>query len=94
LAKTCFQNVQKCVFLGVILQNFPGGMSPDSPKMVVPLALPVKLICDEIWPPFGNCLRSPLMKANCELWTYCRQFFSCSTFLYKFKSFRLQQGWK
>ena len=24
LSKTCFQNAQKCVFLGVILNNFPG----------------------------------------------------------------------
>jgi len=24
LSKTCFQNAQKCVFLGAILQTFPG----------------------------------------------------------------------
>jgi len=46
LSKTCFQNAQKCVFLGVILQNFPGGMRPDLPRIVVPSALPLKLICD------------------------------------------------
>jgi len=46
LSKTCFQNAQKCVFLGVILQNFPGGMTPDPHRMVVPSTLPLKLICD------------------------------------------------
>jgi len=46
LSKTCFQNAQRCVFLGVILQNFPGGMPPDPPRMVVSSALPLKLICD------------------------------------------------
>ena len=30
-----------CVFLGVILQNFPGGVTPDPSRMVV-----LKLICD------------------------------------------------
>jgi len=30
-----------CVFFGVILQNFSGGMLPDPPRMVV-----LKLICD------------------------------------------------
>jgi len=49
LCKTCFQNAQKCVFLGVILQNFPEGMSPDTPRMVVPLALSLKLICNVTW---------------------------------------------
>ena len=46
LSKTCFQNAQKCVCLGVILQNFPGGTPPDPPRMVVSSALPLKLICD------------------------------------------------
>jgi len=46
LSKTCFQNAQKWVLLGVILQNFPVGMIPDLPRMVVPSALPLKLICD------------------------------------------------
>ena len=32
--------------LGVILKNFPRGMPPDPPRMVVPSALPLKLICD------------------------------------------------
>ena len=41
LSKTCFQNAQKCVFLGVILQTFPRGMPPDPPRMVVPSALPL-----------------------------------------------------
>jgi len=62
LSKTCFQNAQKCVFLGVILQNFPRGMSPDAPRMVMPSALPLKLICDvtRFWrnlAPLGNFLR-------------------------------------
>ena len=62
MSKTCFQNAQKCVFLGVILQNFPRGMSPDAPRMVVPSALPLKLICDvtRFWrnlAPLGNFLR-------------------------------------
>ena len=46
LSKNCFQNAQKCVFLGVILQSFPRGMPPEPPRMVVPSALPLKLICD------------------------------------------------
>ena len=51
MSKTCFQNAQKCVFLGVILQNFPGGMPPYPPRIVVPSALPLKLICDvtRVW---------------------------------------------
>jgi len=65
LSKTCFQNAQKCVFLGVILQNFPGGLALDLPRMVVPSALLLKLICDvtRLWrnlPPLGNFLRTPL----------------------------------
>jgi len=49
--------------LGVILQNFPGGLSPDLPSMVVPSALPLKLICDvtRLWrifaPPEIFCVR-------------------------------------
>jgi len=41
--------------LGVILQNFPGGMPPDPPRMIVPLALPLKLICDitRLWRNFA-----------------------------------------
>ena len=46
LFETCFQNAQKCVFLGVILQNFPRGMHLDPPRMVVPSTLSLKLICD------------------------------------------------
>ena len=47
----------KCVFLGitciffvVILQNFAGGMPPDSPRMVI-----LKLICDvtQLWRNLG-----------------------------------------
>ena len=37
MSKTCFQNAQKCVFLGV---------TPGTPRMVVPSALPLKLICN------------------------------------------------
>ena len=48
----------KCVFLvvfriffGVILQNFPGGMLPDPPTIVVlKLICDVTLLCDETWP--------------------------------------------
>ena len=67
MSKTCFQNARKCVFLGVILQNFPGSMSPPPPRMVVPSALPLKLICDvtRLWrnlvSPLGNFLRTPLI---------------------------------
>ena len=49
-----------CVFFGVILQNFPGGMRLDPTRMVV-----LKLICDvtRLWQnlaPLGNFLRTPL----------------------------------
>jgi len=37
---------KNALFLGVILQNFPEGMPLDPPRMVVPSALPLKLICD------------------------------------------------
>jgi len=59
--------MQKCVVLGVILQNFPGGMPPDSPRMVIPSALPLKLIwwrhtiVTELYPPLGNFLPTPLL---------------------------------
>jgi len=43
LSKTCFQNAQKCIFFGEILQNFPGG---HACRMDVSSALPLKLICD------------------------------------------------
>jgi len=33
-------------YLGIMLQNFPGGMPPDPPIMVLPSVLPLKLICD------------------------------------------------
>ena len=51
MSKTLLPECTKCVFLSVILQNFPGGMPLDSPRMVVPSALPLNLICDETWPP-------------------------------------------
>jgi len=37
----CVFLVVICVFLGLILQNFPGGMPSDPPRMVG-----LKLICD------------------------------------------------
>ena len=48
------------VFLGVILQNLPGGMTAHPPRMVVR-----KLVCDvtQLWrnlPPLRNFLRTPL----------------------------------
>ena len=37
---------KKCVFLGVILLNLPGGMPPDTARILVPSEFPLKLICD------------------------------------------------
>ena len=85
MSKTCFQNAQKWVFLGIFLQNFPKGM-PPTPRMVVPSALPLKLIFDvtwlwrhttvtKTWVPLGNFLRTPLAVANhflcsCVAWLH------------------------
>jgi len=38
--------MHKMHIFSVILQNFPGGMNSDLPRVVVPSALPLKLICD------------------------------------------------
>jgi len=38
--------MHKMRIFSVILQNFPGGMNSDLPTVVVPSALPLKLICD------------------------------------------------
>jgi len=56
LSKTCFQNAQNCVFLGAILQNFPGVMPPDPLKWSCLRHFPWTWFmashdCDETWPP-------------------------------------------
>ena len=50
-----FPECTKMRILGVILQNFTGDMPPDPPRMVVPMALPLKLICDvtRLWRHFA-----------------------------------------
>jgi len=66
------QNARKCVFLGVILQNFPGDMPTEPPRMVVSSALPLKLfyyvtrlwrhvVVTKLGHPLGNFLRTPLI---------------------------------
>ena len=41
--------------------KFFWGMPPDYPRMAVPSALPIKLICDETLAPLENFLRAPLV---------------------------------
>ena len=52
-----------CVFLGVILQNLPGGMPSDLPGMVVPSELPT--IVTKLAPPseifcVRHCMQSQI----------------------------------
>jgi len=57
LSKTCFQNAQKCVFLGVIYK-ISRGHAPDPPIMVVPSAPARKFSA------YGYCQQSPLWKVS------------------------------
>ena len=55
-SKTCFQNAQKCVFLGIILQNFPGSIPPVPLEWSYLRHFPQRWFvtshdCDEICPP-------------------------------------------
>jgi len=45
----------RCNFAKFTWEHAPGPL-----RMVVPSALPLKLICDETLPPLGNFLRTPL----------------------------------
>ena len=74
--KTCFQNVQKCVFLGVILQTFPGGMPPDLPPKV---DLWHNTIVTKVWPPRKFSAHVILLIAYC--------FFSSLHFINNFLLF-------
>jgi len=71
LSKTFFQNAQKMRIFRCNFAKFSQGHLPGPPRMVVPSALPPKMICDvtrlrrhtivvKLGPPLGNFLRTPL----------------------------------